>query len=195
MSKTLYENVFVHESSYVDKKVSIGEGSKIWHFSHILSHTQLGRNCTVGQNVVIGPNVKIGNNVKVQNNVSIFDGVTLEDDVFCGPSAVFTNVINPRAKVERKKEFKKTHVCRGVTIGANSTIICGNKLEKYCFIAAGAVVTKNVGAYSLMIGSPAKHAGWMSEAGHQLIFDKDGLAICEITKEHYILKNNQVFKN
>ena len=194
MIKNKTNNFYVHESSYVDEDVSIGQKSKIWHFSHILSKTIIGKNCTIGQNVVIGPDVKIGNNVKIQNNVSIYNGVNLEDDVFCGPSSVFTNVLNPRSGVNRKNEFKKTKVHKGATIGANATIICGNSLGKYCFIAAGAVVTKDVDDYALMIGSPARRVGWMSEVGDRLIFDDHGIAKCKISMEEYIFKNNKVKK-
>jgi len=163
---------FVHESAYVDKKVKIGEGTRIWHFSHILSNTELGKNCVLGQNVMVGPNVIIGNNCKIQNNVSIYQGVTLEDGVFCAPSAVFTNVINPRAFIERKTEFKKTLVRRGATIGANATIICGVMIGKYAFIAAGAVVTKDVPAYAVVAGVPAKQIGWVCKCA--TIFNKLG---------------------
>ena len=194
MIKNKTNNFYVHESSYVDEDVSIGQKSKIWHFSHILSKTIIGKNCTIGQNVVIGPDVKIGNNVKIQNNVSIYNGVNLDDDVFCGPSSVFTNVLNPRSGVNRKNEFKKTNVHKGATIGANATIICGNSLGKYCFIAAGAVVTKDVDDYALMIGSPARRVGWMSEVGDRLIFDDHGIAKCKISMVEYIFKNNKVKK-
>lgn len=160
--------VFVHESAYVDEPVEIGAGTKIWHFSHLLPRTTLGRNCVIGQNVVIGPDVKIGNNCKIQNNVSVYPGVTLEDGVFCGPSCVFTNVINPRAEIERKSEFKPTLVKRGVTIGANATIVCGHTLGAYAFIGAGAVVTKDVADFAMVVGSPARRVGWMSKAGVKL---------------------------
>jgi UDP-2-acetamido-3-amino-2,3-dideoxy-glucuronate N-acetyltransferase len=163
-----FVDVFIHESSYVDDGVEIGAGTKIWHFSHILGNTRIGTNCSMGQNVVVGPNVVVGNNVKVQNNVSIYDGVILEDGVFCGPSCVFTNVHNPRAEVDRKNEFRKTVVSIGASIGANATIVCGHNLGKYCFIAAGATVTKEVPAYALMAGTPARRIGWMSKAGARL---------------------------
>lgn len=163
-----FEGVFIHESSYVDDDVSIGFGTKIWHFSHILGNCRIGRDCSMGQNVVIGPNVCIGDKVKIQNNVSVYEGVTLEDGVFCGPSCVFTNVNNPRAEIVRKDEYRKTVVKRGASIGANSTIICGHDLGEYCFIAAGATVTKEVPAYALMAGVPAKRIGWMSKAGGRL---------------------------
>lgn len=160
--------VFVHQSSYVDDPVSIGAGTKIWHFSHILPRTEIGRNCSLGQNVVVGPDVKIGDRCKIQNNVSLYSGVELEDGVFCGPSCVFTNVNNPRAEIERKSEFRHTLVKRGASIGANATIVCGHVLGEYCFIAAGAVVTGNVPAYALMAGVPARRIGWMSKAGARL---------------------------
>jgi UDP-2-acetamido-3-amino-2,3-dideoxy-glucuronate N-acetyltransferase len=162
------KDIFVHESSYVDNNVSIGRGTKIWHFSHILENCKIGEDCSFGQNVVVGPNVEVGSRVKIQNNVSIFEGVTLEDGVFCGPSCVFTNVNNPRSEVIRKNEYRPTIVRRGASIGANATIICGHNLGEYCFIAAGAVVTKEVPAYALMAGTPAKRIGWMSKAGGRL---------------------------
>ena len=167
MSK-LFKGVFIHESSYVDGNVAIGTGSKVWHFSHILENCQIGEDCSLGQNVVIGPSVVVGNRVKIQNNVSVYEGVTLEDGVFCGPSCVFTNVNNPRSEIVRKDEYRKTTVKRGASIGANATIICGHDLGEYCFIAAGAVVTKEVPAYALMAGTPAKRIGWMSKAGGRL---------------------------
>ena len=163
-----FKNVFIHDSSYIDEEVSIGEGTKIWHFSHILSNSKIGNNCSLGQNVVVGPNVNIGNNVKIQNNVSVYDGVTIEDDVFCGPSCVFTNVINPRSSVSRKEEFRKSNIGKGASIGANATIICGNDLGAYCFIAAGATVTKTVPNFAIMAGTPARRIGWMSKAGARL---------------------------
>lgn len=160
--------VTIHVSSYVDDPVEIGAGTKIWHFSHVLPRSKIGRGCIIGQNVVIGPDVTVGNHCKFQNNVSIYPGVTLEDGVFCGPSCVFTNVINPRAEIERKAEFRKTLVKRGATIGANATIICGHDLGEYCMIGAGAVVTKDVPAFALMVGAPARRVGWMSKAGMKL---------------------------
>jgi len=166
-----FDQVFVHQSSYVDDGVEIGSGTKIWHFSHILRNTQIGENCSMGQNVVVGPNVIIGSNVKIQNNVSVYDGVILEDWVFCGPSCVFTNVQNPRSEIDRKDEFRKTVVRRGASIGANATIVCGHDLGEYCFIAAGATVTKEVPAYALMAGTPAKRIGWVSRAGVRLGVD------------------------
>ena len=163
-----YKDVFVHESSYVDNNVTIGRGTKIWHFSHILTNCEIGHDSSLGQNVVVGPNVVIGSRVKIQNNVSVYEGVTLEDGVFCGPSCVFTNVNNPRSEILRKDEYRKTIVRRGASIGANATIICGHDLGEYCFIAAGAVVTKEVPAYALMAGTPARRIGWMSKAGGRL---------------------------
>lgn len=184
MSK-LFKDVFIHESSYVDDNVVIGKGSKVWHFSHILANCQIGEDCSLGQNVVIGPAVVIGNRVKIQNNVSVYEGVTLEDGVFCGPSCVFTNVNNPRSEIIRKDEYRKTIVRRGASIGANATIICGHDLGEYCFIAAGAVVTKQVPAYALMAGTPAKRIGWISKAGGRLADDLicpiDGTAYRQVT--------------
>ena len=167
MSK-IHEDALVHESSYVDENVTIGSRTRVWHFSHILSNCDIGEDCSFGQNVVVGPNVSVGNRVKIQNNVSVYEGVTLEDGVFCGPSCVFTNVNNPRSEIVRKDEYRKTTVKRGASIGANATIICGHDLGEYCFIAAGAVVTKEVPAYALMAGTPAKRIGWMSKAGGRL---------------------------
>ena len=182
---TINENAFVHESSYVDDHVSIGSGTKVWHFSHILSNCDIGEDCSLGQNVVIGPNVTVGSRVKIQNNVSVYEGVTLEDGVFCGPSCVFTNVNNPRSEIVRKDEYRKTIVKRGASIGANATIICGHDLGEYCFIAAGAVVTKEVPAHALMVGTPAKRIGWMSKAGGRLGDD----LICPIDGTAYRLAN------
>lgn len=182
-----FEDSFVHESSYIDENVEIGSGTKIWHFSHILGNCKIGKNCSFGQNVVIGPNVVIGNYVKVQNNVSVYEGVTLEDGVFCGPSCVFTNVYNPRSKIERKDEYRETIVHRGASIGANATIVCGHNLGKYSFIAAGATVVTEVPAYALMAGVPAKRIGWMSKAGSRLgqnlICPIDGSKYQEISKD------------
>lgn len=176
---------FVHESSYVDEGATIGKGTKIWHFSHIMPNTSIGKNCNIGQNVVVMPNVHLGNNVKIQNNVSIYEGVTCEDDVFLGPSMVFTNVINPRSGVNRKTEYKKTLVKKGVSIGANATIICGVTLGEYSFVGAGAVVTKDVLPYALVLGNPAHQKGWMSEYGHRLHFDASNIAICPESNEKY----------
>lgn len=163
-----FEGVFIHESAYVDEPCEVGSGTRIWHFSHILEGCVIGRDCVIGQNVMIGPVVRIGHRCKIQNNVSLYKGVELEDGVFCGPSCVFTNVSNPRAKIERKEEFRETLVKRGATIGANATIICGRTLGEYCFIGAGAVITKDVPAYALMAGVPARRIGWMSRAGSRL---------------------------
>ena len=179
-----FPDVMVHESSYVDKGASVGAGTKIWHFSHILAGTVLGRDCVVGQNVVIGPGVTVGNRCKFQNNVSVYSGVTIEDGVFCGPSCVFTNVMNPRAEIERKAEFRRTLVKRGTTIGANATIICGHTLGEYCFIGAGAVVTRDVPNFALMVGAPAQRIGWTSKSGERLGADlvcpRDGSRYREI---------------
>ena len=177
------DNIFIHESSYVDENVTIGIGTKIWHFCHILKNSKVGKNCSLGQNVVVGPNVSIGNGVKIQNNVSVYDGVTLEDGVFCGPSCVFTNVNNPRSEIVRKDEYLKTKVKHGASIGANATIVCGNNLGKYCFIAAGAVITKEVPDFALMAGTPAKRIGWVSKAGGRLGED----LICPIDGTSYRL--------
>ena len=168
MTTTPESPYYVHESSYIDDDVRIGRDTKIWHFCHILSNTQIGERCSFGQNVVVGPNVVVGNNVKVQNNVSIYDGVILEDDVFCGPSMVFTNVINPRSAVSRKDEFRRTLVKRGASIGANATVVCGATIGEFAFVGAGAVVTRNVRAHALVIGAPAKEAGWMCECGEKV---------------------------
>jgi len=188
------KNYTAHESAYLDEGCEIGEGTKIWHFSHIMSNCRLGKNCNIGQNVVISPEVVLGDNVKVQNNVSIYTGVTCESDVFLGPSMVFTNVINPRSAVNRKSEYAKTHVGKGASIGANATIVCGHDIGAYAFIGAGAVITKTVPAYALMVGNPAKQIGWMSEYGEKLKFDSNGNAICESTGDRYELKNDQVRK-
>ncbi|PZP40645.1 MAG: N-acetyltransferase [Pseudopedobacter saltans] len=188
------QDYFVHSSSFVDEPAHIGAGTKIWHFCHIMSPSYIGQNCNIGQNVFINTNVKIGNNVKIQNNVSVYDGVEIEDDVFLGPSMVFTNVINPRSTIERKNEFKKTLVRKGATIGANATIVCGNEIGEYALIGAGAVITKNVSAFAIMKGNPARQDGWISAFGEKLHFDADGNAICEKTGEHYQLTNNQVRK-
>lgn len=185
---------FVHESSYVDAPCQIGKGSKIWHFSHIMKNSVMGKNCNIGQNVVVSSNVQLGNNVKIQNNVSVYTGVICEDDVFLGPSMVFTNVINPRSGVIRKEEYMKTVVKKGASIGANVTLVCGNNIGRYAFIGAGAVVTKEVPDYALMVGNPAKNIGWMSEFGERLIFNENGIAICDSTESRYQLNNNLVNK-
>lgn len=187
-------NYFVHESSYVDEGCEIGAGTKIWHFSHIMSHCKIGHKCNIGQNVVISPEVILGDNVKIQNNVSIYTGVICEDDVFLGPSMVFTNVINPRSAVNRKSEYAKTIVRKGASIGANATIVCGNNIGKYAFIGAGAVVTKEVPDYALVMGNPAKQTGWMSAFGHKLSFDKNGEATCPESNEKYKLEQGRVIQ-
>ncbi|MBA4854109.1 acyltransferase [Emticicia sp. BO119] len=187
-------NFFAHETAIIDKGCKIGKDTKIWHFSHIMCDCIIGNSCNIGQNVVVSSGVTLGNNVKVQNNVSIYTGVTCEDDVFLGPSMVFTNVINPRSVINRKNQYLKTNVGKGASIGANSTIICGNDIGEYAFIGAGAVVTKQVKAYALVLGNPAKQVGWMSEYGHRLIFDENGIAECIESKEKYLLNNNQVSK-
>jgi UDP-2-acetamido-3-amino-2,3-dideoxy-glucuronate N-acetyltransferase len=185
---------YAHESVVIDEGCKIGEGTKIWHFSHIMSDAIIGLNCNLGQNVVISPQVILGDNVKVQNNVSIYTGVICEDDVFLGPSMVFTNVINPRSAVARKDQYMKTIVGKGASIGANATIICGNDIGKYAFIGAGAVVTKEVADYALVVGNPSRQTGWMSEFGHRLNFDEESIALCPESKEKYEIKNNTVRK-
>jgi len=184
-------SVFIHESSYVDQPCEIGEGTKVWHFSHIMANCTIGLNCNIGQNVVISPDVVLGNNVKIQNNVSIYTGVTCEDDVFLGPSMVFTNVINPRSAVNRKSEYLKTRVKKGATIGANATIVCGHDIGCFAFIGAGAVVTKDVPDYALIVGNPARQTGWMSAHGEKLKFDENGKATCSISGEMYSLKDGK----
>jgi len=184
-----------HSSAFIDSNTKIGTGTKIWHFSHIMSNCEIGMNCNIGQNVVVSPKVKLGNNVKVQNNVSIYSGVICEDDVFLGPSMVFTNVINPRSAIKRKNQFLKTIVHRGATIGANATIVCGNNIGQYAFIGAGAVVTKEIAPYALVVGNPAIQIGWISEYGHRLNFDKSSnIAICEESTKEYKIENNVVSK-
>ncbi len=187
-------NYFAHETAVIDDNCSIGDGTKIWHFSHIMSNSTIGYKCNLGQNVVVSPAVILGNNVKVQNNVSIYTGVICEDDVFLGPSMVFTNVINPRSAVIRKDEYKKTIVKKGASIGANATIICGNNIGEYALIGAGSVVTKEIKPYALVVGNPAKQIGWISEYGHRLQFDDEGIAICPESNEKYQLKNDKVHK-
>jgi UDP-2-acetamido-3-amino-2,3-dideoxy-glucuronate N-acetyltransferase len=186
---------FVHDSAIIDDGCKIGSGTKIWHFSHIMTNCILGSNCNIGQNVVISPEVVIGNNVKIQNNVSLYTGVTCDDDVFLGPSCVFTNVINPRSSVNRRGQYLRTHVGKGATIGANATIVCGHDIGEFAFIGAGAVVTKTIPAYALVVGNPAKQIGWMSEYGIRLNFNQDGIAFCEESNEKYILENNQIKKD
>lgn len=185
---------FAHETAVIDDGVNIGKGTKIWHFSHIMTGSVIGKNCNIGQNVVISPGVKLGNNVKVQNNVSVYTGVICEDDVFLGPSMVFTNVVNPRSAVNRRDKYEETLVEKGATIGANATIVCGHKIGRFAFIGAGAVVTKDVKPYSLVVGNPARHTGWMSEYGHKLNFDAGGFAVCPESSEKYSLKDGIVNK-
>jgi UDP-2-acetamido-3-amino-2,3-dideoxy-glucuronate N-acetyltransferase len=186
------KNFYAHPTAVIDEGCEIGEGTKIWHFSHIMPNCKIGKNCNVGQNVVISPGVTLGNNVKVQNNISIYTGVTCDDDVFLGPSMVFTNVINPRSAIVRKHEYATTHVGKGASIGANATVVCGHNIGKYAFIGAGAVITKHVPDYALVFGNPARQSGWMSEYGHRLEFDKDGIATCKESGQKYQLKNNEV---
>lgn len=183
---------FAHETAIVDEGCEIGDETKIWHFSHIMSNCKIGKGCNFGQNVVVSPGVILGDNVKVQNNVSIYTGVTCDDDVFLGPSMVFTNVINPRSAVNRRDQYAKTHVGKGVSIGANATIVCGHDIGKFAFIGAGAVVTKNVPDYALLVGNPARQLGWMSEYGHRLEFEKNGIAICPESNQEYKLENGLV---
>ena len=188
------QDYFAHETAVIDEGVQIGAGTKIWHFSHIMTGCAIGENCNLGQNVVVSPDVTLGKNVKVQNNVSIYTGVICEDDVFLGPSMVFTNVINPRSAVARKDEYMKTVVGKGATIGANATIVCGNNIGNFAFIGAGAVIINEVLPYALIVGNPGRQVGWMSEYGHRLEFDQEGEATCPESKEMYVLENNQVRK-
>ncbi len=185
---------FSHETAIIDQGCVIGENTKIWHFSHLMSNCVVGENCNIGQNVVISPDVILGSNVKVQNNVSIYTGVVCEDDVFLGPSMVFTNVINPRSAVNRRNDYMSTLVKKGASIGANATIVCGNDIGKFSFIGAGAVVTKKVQDYSLVVGNPSKHIGWVSEYGHRLKFNDNGIGICIESNQEYLLKKNRVKK-
>lgn len=188
------ENYFAHPTAVIDEGCEIGSGVTIWHFSHVMPGSVIGDNCNIGQNVVVSTGVILGKNVKVQNNVSLYEGVICEDNVFLGPSMVFTNVINPRSAIVRKHEYKKTLVKKGASIGANATIVCGNNIGEYSFIGAGAVVTKEVAPYALVIGNPARQTGWVSEYGIKLKFDEEGNAICSESGEKYILKNNRVNK-
>ncbi|MEC5147454.1 DapH/DapD/GlmU-related protein [Chitinophaga sp. 212800010-3] len=183
---------YAHSTAIVDEGCTIGEGTKIWHFSHIMPGCKLGQNCNIGQNVVISPDVVLGNNVKVQNNVSIYTGVTCGDDVFLGPSCVFTNVVNPRSGVNRRGQYASTHVGKGATIGANATVVCGHDIGVFAFIGAGAVITKNVPDYALIVGNPGRQTGWMSEFGHKLIFDSSNKAVCPESGQIYILENGNV---
>ena len=184
--------VFIHESSYVHETAKLGKGTKVWHFVHIMQNAVIGNGCIFGQNVMVANDVKLGNNVKVQNNVAIYTGVECEDDVFLGPSMVFTNVTNPRSAVVRRGQYAKTVVKKGASIGANATIVCGHDIGEFAFIGAGSVVTKTVPAYALIVGNPAKQMGWMSEYGHRLTFDSKGFAVCEESKQEYKLENNSV---
>ena len=183
---------FAHESAVIDDGSVIGDGTKIWHFCHIMSDSEIGTECNIGQNVVISQKVKLGNNVKVQNNVSIYTGVTCEDDVFLGPSMVFTNVNNPRSAIIRRDQYLRTNVGKGATIGANATIVCGNNIGEYAFVGAGSVVTKDIASYALVVGNPSKQIGWMSEYGHRLNFDSNGIAVCPESKQEYKLTGNKV---
>lgn len=183
---------FAHETALIDQPCTIGEGTKIWHWVHVMAGAVIGQSCVLGQNVFVGSKVHLGNNVRVQNNVSIYDNVTLDDDVFCGPSMVFTNVINPRSHIQRKDEYQSTHVHRGASIGANATIVCGNDIGEYAFIGAGSVVTKSVPAYALMVGVPARQLGWVSKAGHRLHFDAGGYAYCPENGARYHLHEGVV---
>jgi len=185
---------FAHETAVIDEGCKIGKGTRIWHFSHIMTGCEIGEGCNLGQNVVVSPGVKLGRNVKVQNNVSIYTGVICEDDVFLGPSMVFTNIINPRSAIVRKDKYVTTIVEKGATIGANATIICGNRIGRYAFVGAGAVVTKDVKPYALVVGNPARQIGWMSEYGHRLNFDENGIAVCPESGEKYKLENGNVYK-
>jgi len=186
------QDYYAHPTAIIDEGCNIGSGTKIWHFAHVMPNCTLGENCNLGQNVVISPQVVLGNNVKVQNNVSIYTGVICDDDVFLGPSMVFTNVINPRSAVNRRDQYLKTHVGKGASIGANATIVCGHDIGEYAFIGAGAVVTKTVPAYALVIGNPARQTGWMSTFGHKLKFDEQGFAMCPESEERYQLQNGKV---
>jgi UDP-2-acetamido-3-amino-2,3-dideoxy-glucuronate N-acetyltransferase len=188
------QDFFAHETALVDEGCIIGSGTKIWHFSHIMPNSQIGKNCNIGQNVVVSSNVVLGNNVKVQNNVSIYTGVICDDDVFLGPSMVFTNVINPRSAINRRDQYAKTHVGKGASIGANATIVCGHDIGEYAFVGAGAVVTKTIPAYALVVGNPAKQIGWVGEYGHRLIFDREGIAVCKESQQEYQLKDNTVVR-
>ena len=186
------KNYFSHETAVIDQGCKIGKDTKIWHFSHLMTKCELGKKCNIGQNVVISPNVILGNNVKVQNNVSIYEGVICEDDVFLGPSMVFTNVINPRSAINRRGEYMSTVVRKGASIGANATIVCGNNIGKYSFVGAGAVVTKEILDYALVVGNPSKQIGWVSEYGHRLNFDSDNKAFCKESFQEYKLTNGRV---
>jgi UDP-2-acetamido-3-amino-2,3-dideoxy-glucuronate N-acetyltransferase len=191
----MYQNVFIHSSAIVDEGAQVGEGTKIWHFSHLMPKCSVGKGCNIGQNVFIDNNVRIGNGVKIQNNVSVYNGVEIEDDVFLGPSMVFTNVTNPRSFIERKQEFKKTLIRQGATIGANATIVCGVEIGKYALVGAGSVVTKEVKPFALVYGNPAKQRGWVSEGAYPLVFNEKGVARCPATGEQYRLQDENVTKD
>jgi len=195
VNNIMKESYYHHETAVIDEGCTIGEGTRIWHFAHIMSGSVIGKGCVIGQNVMIATGVTLGNNVKVQNNVSVYSGVICEDDVFLGPSAVFTNIPNPRSAVVRKGKYIATIVRKGATIGANATIICGNEIGEYAFVAAGSVVTHPVPPYALVVGNPARQTGWMSEYGHRLQFDRNGMARCPESHEIYVLRNNRVRKN
>ncbi|MDF1865591.1 MAG: acyltransferase [Saprospiraceae bacterium] len=194
MSNILEINYFAHETAVIDEGAEIGRNTKVWHFCHIMSKAKIGENCNLGQNVFVANDAILGDNVKVQNNVSIYNGVICDNDVFLGPSMVFTNVINPRSAVNRRNEYTRTYVGKGATIGANATIVCGHDIGKYAFIGAGAVVTKNIPDYALVIGNPAKQIGWMSEYGHRLEFNESGKGICKESGEEYLLEENRIRK-
>ena len=185
-------NFFAHSSAFIDEACTIGDGTRIWHFSHVMTGAVIGINCNLGQNVMVATGVILGNNVKVQNNVSIYEGVICEEDVFLGPGMVFTNVINPRSAINRKKEFKKTLIKKGASIGANATIICGSTIHEYAFIGAGTVVTRDIPAYALIVGNPGRQTGWVSEFGHKLVFDSGNRAICKESGQEYIMEKNTV---
>jgi len=186
------DKFFAHSTAVIDDNCQIGEGTKIWHFSHVMSKCKIGKGCNLGQNVVVSPDVILGDNVKVQNNVSIYTGVICEDDVFLGPSMVFTNVINPRSAINRRNQYAKTTVKKGASIGANATIVCGNDIGEYAFIGAGAVVTKTIPNYALVVGNPSKQIGWVGEYGHRLNFNDEGIAVCPESKQEYKLEKNTV---
>ncbi len=192
MTNNTKQNYYAHPTAVIDEGCNIGAGSKIWHFSHIMPNCTLGEKCNIGQNVVVSPEVVLGHNVKVQNNVSIYTGVTCDDDVFLGPSMVFTNITNPRSAIIRREQYARTHVGKGASIGANATIVCGHDIGEYAFIGAGSVVTKNVPAFALLVGNPARQIGWMSEYGHRLNFDENGIAICPESNQKYQLKDGIV---
>jgi UDP-2-acetamido-3-amino-2,3-dideoxy-glucuronate N-acetyltransferase len=190
-----YQDFFAHPTAVLEEDIHIGAATKIWHFSHIMSRSRIGEGCNIGQNVVISPEVVLGDRVKIQNNVSVYSGVVCEDDVFLGPSVVFTNVKNPRSAVSRREQYQSTRVKKGATIGANATVLCGLTIGEYAFVGAGAVVTRDVAPYALVYGNPARPQGWMSELGHKLVFDEQGRAVCPESRQAYQLKENQVYKS